>query len=292
VFFLTDASGKRESRDTLKEDGRWLWFKPDVIMTLAHRRGGALEWYTRDTGGVRCSPDYRVHFGINRLGLVNVYAKDIALLPDWQQQLWAAYNVSPDGGVSAELLESQVEAEPAETQAPEAYLPRVISLLNSLASERLGFALFREHAQYRAIVAHAHRFRAIDAAGLYALAKDIARLTADSIDGSSLQKIVAPPKGTNWGSLKSLEKVLGLKVGADKARTILGPLAGAYELRLADAHLSPEDLSNAFQLVGIDPSQPFVNQGARLLASCVLALYEVAEVIKTIDPGATPVARS
>ena len=87
VFFITDAEGKRESKTTLADESRWLWFRPDVVMALAHRRGGGLRWYSRDTGGVRCSPDYDVHFGINSVGLVTVYAKDIALLPDWQQRV-------------------------------------------------------------------------------------------------------------------------------------------------------------------------------------------------------------
>jgi len=71
---------------------------------------------------VGCSPDYTVHFGINSLGLLNVYAKDIGLLPEWQQRIWAGYNVGPDGKVSKELLASQIDAEPADTQAPEAFL--------------------------------------------------------------------------------------------------------------------------------------------------------------------------
>jgi len=35
--------------------------------------------------------------------------KDIAYLPEWQQRIWSAFNVSPEGGVSDELLASQCE---------------------------------------------------------------------------------------------------------------------------------------------------------------------------------------
>jgi hypothetical protein len=59
-----------------------LWFKPDLILALIDRRGGSLEWCTRETGGVKGSPDCRVPFGINSLGLVNTYAKDVALFPE------------------------------------------------------------------------------------------------------------------------------------------------------------------------------------------------------------------
>jgi hypothetical protein len=54
--------------------------------------------------------------------VINIYAKDIALLPDIQQQIYATFNVGPEGGISEELLAFQARAAPASTQAPEAYL--------------------------------------------------------------------------------------------------------------------------------------------------------------------------
>ena len=283
VFFITDASGTRESSETLKGAGSWLWFRSDVMMALAHRRGGALHWYTRDTGGVRCSPDYDVHFGVNKIGLVNVYAKDIALLPEWQQRLWAGFNVSPEGGVSEELLASQVRADPADTRAPEEFLPKAIELLNEIALEKFGFRLFRKHEQFATLVAQTHRFRSVDKTGFFSLAKDLARLTADSIDGSVLHKIVEPPKGEKWGSLKTLENVISRKTGPERAKLLLGPLVGIYELRHGDAHLPGSDWSEAFKLAGVDPDILFVSQGYQLLYGCVSSLYRIAEVLKEFD---------
>ncbi len=45
-----------------------------------------------------------------------------------------------------------------------------------------------------------HRFRAVDEPSFYALAKDLARLTADSLDANAMQQIVPPPSKTKWGS--------------------------------------------------------------------------------------------
>ena len=73
------------------------------------------------------------------------YAKDVALLPDWVQRLWVGFNISPEGPVAEELFNAQAKGEPAETQAPEAVLPAVIESLNSIAVEKLGIRLFREH---------------------------------------------------------------------------------------------------------------------------------------------------
>ena len=43
VFFITDAEGTRENKETLQSGGRWLWFRPDVIMELTNRRGWGIE---------------------------------------------------------------------------------------------------------------------------------------------------------------------------------------------------------------------------------------------------------
>ena len=43
-----------------------------------------------DRWGLVSLPDYKVHFGVNRVGLITVYAYDIARLPVWQQRTWAA----------------------------------------------------------------------------------------------------------------------------------------------------------------------------------------------------------
>lgn len=283
TFFIIDEQGNKENGNALTKEGRWLWFKPDVMMALAHKRGGQISWYTKDTGSVRCSPDYDVHFGINDLGLINVYAKDIGLLPEWQQRIWAGFNISPEGGVSTELLASQVRADPADTKAPEEYLQYGIKDINILSKEKLGISLFREHELLPELLEKTHRFRAIDDSGLFALAKDIARLTADNLDTEEIQRIAPPPKNTQWRSLKSFENLLASKINADQARLITGSLIGAYELRHADAHLPGKDIQEAFELLQIDRSLPSIIQGYQLLHSCVSSLYAIINVLKEWD---------
>ncbi|MEX2302323.1 MAG: hypothetical protein WD733_15385, partial [Bryobacterales bacterium] len=249
-------------------------------MELTDYRGAGLHWHSEDVGTVWCSPGSPVVFGVNGLGLVTVYAKDVALLPDWQQRLWAGFNVSPEGGVGEELYEIQAKGDHVETSAPESLFRRGIKLLNTQAQEKLGFRLFREHDEFEAIIARTHRFRSTERGGFFALAKDVARLTADSIDVSGLHKIAPPPADKKQGSLKSLEAVLALKVGADEARRLVGPLFGVLELRHADAHLPSKELGDAFGLVGVNPDHTFVIQGKRLLQACSTALFEIREALE------------
>lgn len=280
MYFIIDAEGTRVCGKDLINSGKWLWFKPELIMALCNRRGGSLSFYTEQTGSVSCFSGYDVHFGVNDLGLINVFAKDIGLLPDWQQQIWAGYNTAPEGGVSAELLAPQVRAKPTETLAPEEFLGKAIQQANALSDKKLGIKIFREHEKVPNLLANAHRFRSIDEASFYSLAKDLARITADSLDAKAMQSIVPPPQKTNWGSLKSLENLLASKYNRDSIKEITAPLVGVYKLRLADAHLPSSQIDEAFDLIKIDRSAPFVYQGFQLLHEVVKSLCGVIEVLK------------
>ncbi|MGH7096502.1 MAG: hypothetical protein ACREE4_02440 [Stellaceae bacterium] len=277
VSYIVDASGRRLPSETLQDenDPRWLWFHPQVVLSLIRHRGGELKWYTQETGGVSCSPAYSVHFGINGAGLITAYAYDIAKLPTWQQQIWAGFNTAPEGGVSRELLSAQMETRVAETAAPEAVLPEVLEALDETFIRRIGAPLFRKHPSTEELISAVHRFRAIGSGGFLALAKDLVRITADRIDAAALQMVVPPPAKEKWGSLKSLEKYLATIMPEAKAKNMISPLVGAYELRIGDAHLLPSDIADAYRLARVDSAAPGLQQGFWLLASVVSCLMEI-----------------
>lgn len=283
IFYTVDAAGNKESGKDLTKGGKWLWFKPDLVSTLLSKRGSFLEWYTKDTGSVSCAPACGVHFGVNDLGLITVYAKDIGNLPLWQQQIWAGQNVSPEGGISKELHASQVKAEPASTKAPEAFFEKILNEINEASKRQFKVPFFRGHQSVNDIINSINRFRAVDEKGLFSLAKDIARIIADDIDVESLQKIATPPKGTKWGSIKTIENLLALKIPLEVARQITSPLVGVYELRHGDAHLPSSEIENAFNLIKIDRSLPSVIQGYQMLFACVDNLHVILSIIDKWD---------
>lgn len=283
IFFATDGAGTKKPGSALNHEdiGQYLWFQPSVIESLISQRGSGLKWYTAFTGSVWCSPHDDVHFGINKLGLVNAYAYDVAKHPIWQQRIWAGHNVSPDGGVSSELLESQMRTQPAPTKAPETLIKTAIAELDDLFKDRVGSPLFRSHHATDEIAKSIHRFRAIDEIGLLSLAKDIARLIIDRMDVSVLQQFASPPPKEKWGSLKSLEKALATKVPLDRSREITSRLFGIYELRLRDAHLpSAEEIDKALAKACVDQSEPRVTQGARLIFSAAHSLHEAMKALQ------------
>ncbi|MFV8465379.1 hypothetical protein [Flavobacterium sp. LB1P62] len=280
IFYIVDVTGNKESGSDLKKGGKWLWFKPDLVSTLLSQRGSFLNWYTKDTGSVSCAPAWGIHFGMNDLGLITVYAKDIGNLPLWQQQIWAGHNISPEGGISKELHASQVKADPASTLAPEEFIESVINEINEAAKKQLSIQFFRGHSSINNIIKSINRFRAVDEKGLFSLAKDIARIIVDDIDVESLQKIAIPPKNTKWGSLKTVENLLSLKIPQEEARQILSTFVGVYELRHGDAHLPSSDIENSFNLIEIDRSLPCVIQGYQMIFACVDNLHVILRIIE------------
>ncbi len=288
IYFFTGAAGERTPAAKLNDEdvGRWLWFQPAVIDKILEFRGSALGWYTRDTGGITLSPAYSsVHFGVNQLGLVNVYAYDIARLPRWQMQIWSGENVAPDGGVSKELLASQMETRPAGTKAPEWMLQEILGELNRLFNEKYSSPLFKEHEARELILRRVHRFRVHDGASLLELAKDVARLTADLIDVGLLRKLLQIPAAEKLGSLKLLERFLSKLCGDDKrAHAAMTPLFGVYDLRLGDAH-PPGELKKAFDALQIQSTWPPGRQATILLASAVQSLLDARRIIVQSNKG-------
>jgi hypothetical protein len=280
IFYIVDAVGTKESGNDLKKGGKWLWFNPSLALSLISKRGGFLKWYTKNTGSISCAPAYGVHFGVNDLGLITIYAKDIGKLPIWQQQIWVGHNISPEGGISKELHDSQVKAEPASTLAPEDFIQKVINEINEASKIHLKIHFFRSHSSINDIIKSINRFRAIDDKGLFSLAKDIARIIIDDIDIESLQKIVTPPKNTKWGSLKTVENLLALKIKQESARKILSPFVGVYELRHGDAHLPSSEIENSFKLIEIDRNQPTIIQGYQMIFACVENLHIILKTIR------------
>jgi hypothetical protein len=284
VTFIVDGAGHRQSADQLNDEdiGKWLWFKPGVVPAILSHRGASIEWYTRFTAGISLSSaSYSVHFGLNSKGFVVTYARDVARLLEWERVTWAGFNVAPDGGLPDELKQAQVEGEAANTQAPEEFFGKALVALDVASNSRWGWPLLREHASTEEIASSIHRYRALDESGFLALAKDIARLTADSIDSAQLQTLVTLAKGEKLGSLKSLERVLGTLVSSEKARSAMTVLVGVYDLRLGDAHLPSEELGEAFGLAGVSKEEPPLFRATHLIHNVTAALFRIAELIDT-----------
>lgn len=267
--FIVGTDGTRmASADLNSEDiGRWLWFRSSVVSELLEHRGFALEWYTGETGGIHSTSGYRTHFGINSADLVTVYAEDVARLNAWEQQIWAAHNVVPDGKVSSELLAAQVKTEPASTHAVEELLFRNMRLLEKHFRQKFCVTLFTHDIDDAEAMQHISRFASKDQASLLKLAKELVRVFSDRLDVRALRKLSTHEEKEKLASNKLLQDILAQKVGTDRARLVFGAIAGAYDMRVGDAHPTSSKIGDALKLAGIDESSSFLRQGEQLISN-------------------------
>lgn len=275
IPFIVDNTGNTLCADELVSSGRYLWFKPTVVQAILGYPKAILGWYTEDTGELGLK-GRTVHFGVNLEGLINVYAKDIALLPEIDKKIWVAYNVSPEGGVSKELLQSQMEAVPADTRAPELFLIFSIKYLDKIAEKELGKKLFFSHPEETKIQKAIHRFQAVDLAGVCSLAKEMTKFIIERFDYDLLKSLTLD-LNNKTGSLKRLEKILYNH--HLKGRELLAPLAGMYELRKEDVHLPSKHFQEAFKLIGVDDSKGYIMLGKGMIFKIAERLYSIAELL-------------
>ena len=79
--------------------------------------------------------------------------------------------------------------------------------------------------------------------------------------------------------MKSLEKYLSTVVSEEEARRIMGPLFGAYELRIADAHYSSKNVEDAFKILDIDTKMSRLDQGYRLIEKVAHTILRIGDAI-------------
>ncbi|TNH19890.1 hypothetical protein [Halomonas sp. BL6] len=279
--FIVETDGTRlPSAELNSEDiGRWLWFRTSIINELLELRGFSLGWYTAETGGIKSTSGYSIHFGINSSDLITVYADDIARLPAWEQHIWAAHNVVPDGKVSSELLESQVKAQPASTHAVEDLFFEVMAMLENGFRHTFGVPLFTHDINRSEVLKHISRFASKDQASLLRLAKELVRVFSDRLDVCELRKLSTHSNKDKLGSNKLLEDVLAQKVGPEKARKIFGPIAGAYDMRVGDAHPTSSKIGDALKLAGIDDSSSYLRQGEQLISNFGQSIWWIGKLL-------------
>lgn len=279
--FIVETDGTRAASATLNSEdvGRWLWFRPSLVMDLLGRRGFALKWYTVETGAIRSTSGYATHFGINSADLITVYAYDVVRLAAWEQHIWAAHNVPPDGKVSGELLAAQVKTQPASTHAVEELLFVSMRMLEQGFRDRFGVDLFIHDIDDESAMQQISRFHSRDQASLLRLAKEIIRVLSDRLNVRELRRLANHAEKDKLGSNKLLQDILAKKVGEERARQVLGPVVGAYDMRIGDAHPTGSKIGEALKLAGINESRSYLRQGEQLIHNVGHSVWWIGKLL-------------
>lgn len=280
-LFITETDGTTmKSVDLNDEDiGRWLWFRSSIVNELLSHRGFSLKWYTSETGGIKSTSGYQTHFGINSSDFITIYASDIARLATWEQKIWAAYNVLPEGKVSSELLLAQVNAQVAPTHAAEFLLFKSIEMLETSFKNKYDIDLFLNKIDETQLTNEISRFSSTDQTSLLRLAKELIRIFSERLNKSALRDLSTHPKKKELGSNKLLEDILAQKIGTDEARKVFGVIAGTYDMRIGDAHLTSSKIIDALRLAQIDENNSFLRQGEQLISNFGQAVWLIGKLL-------------
>ncbi len=282
--FALDNQGGRRTPAELHGAQSWLYFRPELAMALARHRGFELHWGSEQTGGIGATGN-GLHFGLNGLGLINIFAKDIAALASWEQRIWGAHNVPPEGGVSAELFAAQMELRYPETTAPETQVADALTHVDTRLSAFVGAPLLRDHDAVPSLLTRIHRFRAAEHEGLLLLARDLSRVFTERADVAPLHQRLGLKAGDKTGSLKSLQQLAAAQTNAEAAAHLMAPLFGVQDLRGAAAHLGDQLVAGALPKVNVNPDAPTPEQGRALIASFVTTLQALGDLFP--PPGDT-----
>jgi hypothetical protein len=279
VSFAVGPNGERKTATQCIGTMTYLAFKPTLVPALLHYRGGFLGWYSRETGGMGAA-DTGIHFGINSLGLITIFAKDIAKLDGWEQRTWAAHSTPLDGGASRELFDAQMNCKPAHTVAPETRIKPSIEALAETFRSHFGTALLRDHASIDTLLKRTHRFRAVEQDGLLALAKELNRLFMERIELDVLRGPAGIGPKEQLRSLKALERLVEKSLGQAAARSVMAPLFGINDLRNADAHLGTSLIQSGLERAKVDTATADpAEQGCQLLEAFVTTVGAIEDAI-------------
>lgn len=279
--FIVETDGKRMASSELDNEdiGRWLWFRSSVVTELLSNRGFTLEWYTAETGGIHSTSGHRTHFGLNSSDRITVYAYDVARLASWEQHIWAAHNVAPEGKVSNELLAAQVRSQPASTHAVEVLLFQSMRMLEARFQKEHQISLFTHDIDDTEAMQQISRFASKDHASLLRLAKELVRVFSDRLNIRDLRKLSTHAEKDKLRSNKLLQDILSQKVGADKARQVFAEIAGAYDMRVGDAHPTGSNITEAIKLAGIDQRSSFLRQGEQLIHNFGRSVWSIGNFL-------------
>jgi len=276
-YFSVDVNGQKICGSDLRAHEGWLWFKPDLIPEILKRDRACLKWYTRHTGQISFHRAASMHFGVNKEGLINIISEEIGLLDEYHKNILASFNVTPDGGVSAELLMSQKDGNPADTQAAEWFLKEAFKLLDATCERLLEEPILREHQAFKNILNNIHRFRAINETGLYELANDLNRVFVERLSLETLRKL-SGNKEEKAGSIKELAKVVDT-FGLD-GKEFTRFLAGCYELRHGITHLPSSKIIEAYELAGLDEDKKPCENAERLILNIANTIRLLSNIIQ------------
>lgn len=87
------------------------------------------------------------------------------------------------------------------------------------------------------------------------------------------------PDKEKLGSNKLLQDILAQKAGEARAREVFAAIAGAYDMRVGDAHPTSSKIGEALDLAGVDSGASYLRQGEQLIHNFGHAVWCIGSLL-------------
>jgi hypothetical protein len=154
-----------------------------------------------------------------------------------------------------------------------------MKMLEAGFRQRFNISLFTHDIDDAAALRLISRFASKDQPSLLRLAKEIVRVFSDRLNVPALRQLATHPEKAKLRSNRLLQDVLAQKAGEEKARAIFGPIVGAYDMRVGDAHPTGSAIGDALELAGIDEGRSYLRQGEQLISNVGRSVWWIGKLL-------------
>jgi hypothetical protein len=214
-----------------------VFFNKEALLKYDSHPLYRVDFASRSYGTIR-QEDFDIAFGINRNGKLVMWLGDIATLPENEQFYLRSENVPSDHSIGSEFYDGQIECKFTDRTPEDQLFEQRSTFL-----ERF-FAKFGEKAAHleREVLDLAISIRrpVVDTAPeRRRIADSLNKVYLESLDNKALGRAMESlgQQPGSLGSLKRLEKILGVVSPHSDAPNTMAPFFVLYDLRVAYSHL-------------------------------------------------------
>ena len=238
-----------------------VFFNKEALLKYDAHPSYRVDFASRTYGTIR-QDDFDIAFGINRNGKLVMWLGDIATLPENEQFYLRSENVPSDHSIGSEFYDGQIECKFTDRTPEDQLFEQRSSFLESF------FAKFGEKAAHleKEVLDLAVSIRrpVVDTAPeRRRIADSLNKVYLESLDNKALGRAMESlgQQPGSLGSLKRLEKILGLIAPHSDASSTMAPLFVLYDLRVAYSHLGSvegqaETLRTVIARLGLSTANP------------------------------------
>ncbi len=253
-----------------------VFFNRRVLIKFDHADEYELRFASRTYGSI-CTESNTISFGINPNNKVVLWLGDIAQLPESEQYYLRSENVESDHCLGSEFYDGQIECKFTDPTAEDCVVAARSQFLEA-AARYFGAPISHLDEETLDAIRDFYPPTAFTEREQQRLSTLVNHVCVESLDARALKGLLSARgiDANQLRSLKRLEKLLDHEFPDAGVSSALAPLFVTYDLRVAHAHLTSKERSEALMAsardrLGLKPDAAFNAVYERLLSQLASA---------------------